>query len=1062
MNWLPGTRLDARERRILAFGSAALFLAGWADISVKNVSETLFLKRIGVDYLPLAFLVNGLLLMGTTSLLGVLATRVDPLRLFTRSLAALGVLLLGLFVLVHVGGTASYPILVIAAKQISAIALISFSVATSVLIDPRQAKTLLPPLLAGGTLGSILGSFASGPLGGLLDVEGLLPVAAGLLMLGSLATLPLRRLPTARIVLERRTSPAIRGARPLAREVSARALWRENWLFRALAVSALLCGAVGPMLYFQFSYVANLATSGQGGEEKLLSLYGQVRGWLQLAVLVVQLFLAPVLYRRIGVPLAGTFSPLLYLLGFGGLTFRLGLPEGVAALSGATVQDQGVHDPAQRLLTVLFPEEVRARVTALVEGTSKRAGGVLGNLLVLASVGIGSVTWVGVLGVPIAIAWLAITLRIWRGYPSLVLSLATHTSRVARGGAPAHEILDASTLRTIARALPGEDLDRTRASIEVLRELRPDATPGLLADALPRAAGEARPLLLASLESILEDAVVKPGEHATSAAALLQMLAEEPPAGSRERAALVRICGRLLDAEAVTPEEIARLRASAGDAEQAVRLAAETALYRLGARTGTAADLRALLGAALESGDACSRAVASLELRALLIEDPRGDPAQVGAGRPEWHARLGLLVSALFRPAARAAAARAIADVAERRGRVAAAARAEMFVLADDPDPAVRGAVLRFIGHAHGVERASLLVERLVAHHPEEAAAAREGLRALGQGALETLLPELCFGRRSVRDALVPLLRELDADPETFEAQLRRELEGVAERLLELAALHRTAAPILLQRLEDRVQEGLHTAFLLLAALHDDDRIVELGDALRRPQSPRDRALRIEALEALLTPEERTALIPFVEDVRLELRVVAASELLGRRPLSRERTLDAMLEDPDPLTRMLLAGTMLETTPGPEVAMLTEVEVLLQLRSFPIFEHLTVRQLADVARLVRQEQVDAGVEVVREGAFADSMYAIVDGRVQVTSKGTVLNELRHGDIFGELAIFDGEPRSATITTLEPARLLRIEGQDLLGLMEEFPGIAIAICRKLSQLVRRMTERSIVR
>ena len=76
-----------------------------------------------------------------------------------------------LWLLVQAVGAASYPVLLIASKQISAISLITFSVAISALIDPRQAKQLLPPLLAGGTLGSIIGSFLSGPLGASLDVE---------------------------------------------------------------------------------------------------------------------------------------------------------------------------------------------------------------------------------------------------------------------------------------------------------------------------------------------------------------------------------------------------------------------------------------------------------------------------------------------------------------------------------------------------------------------------------------------------------------------------------------------------------------------------------------------------------------------------------------------------------------------------------------------------------------------------------------------------------------------------------------------------------------------------
>jgi CRP-like cAMP-binding protein len=1055
-----------RDRRLLLWGSAALFLAGWADVSVRNVSETLFLKRIGVDLLPLAFLANGFLLMGTTSLLSLVAGYVDPLRLFTRSLAGLGLVLLLLWALVHVGGSVSYPVLLIAAKQIDAITLISFAVATNALVDPRQAKRLMTPMLAGYTLGSIVGSFASGPLGRGLEVEGLLPVSGGLLLLGALATLPLRRLPNARSILagskaiEVRALPDVR-----APAISVRALWRESWLFRTLAISALLCGAVGPMLYFQFSYVADMATRGSGGEEKLLALYGQVRGWLQLGVLVSQLWLAPVLYRRIGVALAGTFSPLIYLLGFGGMTLRLGLSEGVAALSAATLQDQAVHDPAQRLLFGLFPENVRGRVTALMEGTAKRAGGCIGNLLVLLAVALGNATWVGVVAIPVTLLWLLATLRIWRGYPSLVLSLATDLRRLSVPGGIAHEIVDAGTLRSLARTLTGPDPGRCRASLEVLRELRPDAAPALLADAIPQASALLRPALLESLEVLLESVRVRPGEHRARVHALASFLRDRPPVQPRERAALVRVLARLQAGANPDPMVVTLLRRAAQDPALVVRVAAEVALYRLVQRNGNTMALRRILGPAVQHEDPDVRAVACLELRALLIEDPQAASGGVEPGGPEWDARLGLLVGALRRADARAAAARAITDVAARHGRAASAARVPMLALAEDPDPGVRAAVLRFIGYARSLEQAGILADRLTAHHPAEAAAAADGLRALGAAALDVLLPKFSSGRRRVRDAIVPLMRELDVGKETFELQLRRELDGVAQRILEIAALDGKAPPILLQRLGERVEDGLHTAFLLLGALHGDDRIVELGDALRLPQTPRERALRIEALEAILLPTERRRLIPFVEDPRLASRLDAASQQLGRRPLSGEATLEALQNDPDTLTRTLLLATLIPTPAlggaGPEWHVSSEVEVLLQLRSFPIFEELTVRELADVARLVHQEQFPAGITIVRQGAYESSMYAITAGRVAIARKDVLLAELGAGEIFGELAVFDGGPHSATVTTLVPTHVLRIEGRDLLALMEELPGIAIAICRTLSRLLRTATVQTAV-
>jgi hypothetical protein len=181
--------------------------------------------------------------------------------------------------------------------------------------------------------------------------------------------------------------------------------------------------------------------------------------------------------------------------------------------------------------------------------------------------------------------------------------MATEPRRVSRPGVHAHEILDAATLRTLARSLSGSDLERCRASIEVLRELRPDMAPALLADAIPGASDALRPHVLESLEAQLEDLHVKPGEHRVRAHALGQLLRERPPLDARQRAALVRVYARLQ--AAAEPDAVAQrlLTDAAHDPAPAVRVAAETALYRLGLRAGSAVSLRRVLGPALEHED---------------------------------------------------------------------------------------------------------------------------------------------------------------------------------------------------------------------------------------------------------------------------------------------------------------------------------------------------------------------------------------------------------------------------------------------------------------------------
>jgi CRP-like cAMP-binding protein len=139
-------------------------------------------------------------------------------------------------------------------------------------------------------------------------------------------------------------------------------------------------------------------------------------------------------------------------------------------------------------------------------------------------------------------------------------------------------------------------------------------------------------------------------------------------------------------------------------------------------------------------------------------------------------------------------------------------------------------------------------------------------------------------------------------------------------------------------------------------------------------------------------------------------------------------------------------------------AVLTPVEIALQLKALPLFENLTTRQLMDLAAVVREETHAPGVTVLREGDYADCMYMIVEGSVDTRIGETTLRELEAGEFFGEMGLLEGDLRSASIVTRNQVRLLRLGRDDLLRLMEEMPGIAIAICQTLSRRVRDLTGR----
>ena len=85
------------------------------------------------------------------------------------------------------------------------------------------------------------------------------------------------------------------------------------------------------------------------------------------------------------------------------------------------------------------------------------------------------------------------------------------------------------------------------------------------------------------------------------------------------------------------------------------------------------------------------------------------------------------------------------------------------------------------------------------------------------------------------------------------------------------------------------------------------------------------------------------------------------------------------------------------------------------------------------------------------------MYLIVSGKVTITRSGVEIGQLGPRDFFGEMAILDDETRSATVTSMNRVRLLRIDRPDLLRVMDDRPGIAISICQTLSRRVRELND-----
>ena len=132
------------------------------------------------------------------------------------------------------------------------------------------------------------------------------------------------------------------------------------------------------------------------------------------------------------------------------------------------------------------------------------------------------------------------------------------------------------------------------------------------------------------------------------------------------------------------------------------------------------------------------------------------------------------------------------------------------------------------------------------------------------------------------------------------------------------------------------------------------------------------------------------------------------------------------------------------------------------IRSVPLFASLHDAAARELRDLLRTLHVEAGTLLFRAGDEGDAMYLIESGRVQVSMTGDgrkpmVLADLAQGDFFGEMAIVDGQRRSADARVSENARLARLSREDFLLFIRNNPTVAIDMLSAIFSRLRRMDQ-----
>lgn len=684
----------------------------------------------------------------------------------------------------------------------------------------------------------------------------------------------------------------------------------------------------------------------------------------------------------------------------------------------------------------------------------------------------------------ILVVWLATAVRLGHAYPQQVRQALTQ--RVFRGSAQLQ--MDASSLAVLRRELASPHAGIVLYALDTLAV----TTPGALGDALEELLRHPQPeIRRAALQRIEQQHLTE-----TLTAVREQIQTESDPA---VLAAALRTLA-VLDERGAIDEISAYL----SDPDPRVRQEALVGLFR-NARPEVQLTATRRLLELVYSDQTADRVLAAhiigdtagpdqeQPLQRLLIDDriEVRQAALKAAGKAGYPALWPIVAMAATVRATRCAADAALAD----GGETAVFAIAPVFNQPDQ-DGVVMRHLARTCGRIGGDKAIALLLAQI--SHPD-ISVRTQVLAALKQ-----------CGYRASADQQARVAAQINAEVSQAATTLAtlRDLQK-APRQAELS--------LLMDVLQEHLKRIQRNIFYLLAFIYDPETMQRAWEALRpETGSDEERhAYALEIIDLTVAKDIKFILLPLINSLTQEEQLARLDAVFPQRPQSLEQRLQALLASPSPWLQLCAIYTVGRLAPDNEVnlhevlaldtaaataaSLITEtavwtiaqfpaetVERILaeadQQKTGPISHQVRARRsgrerslpavarvavlkqtrlfaqtpdeaLLDVAGLLAETSCAPGESIFTKGDQGDSMYVVVSGEVRIHDGALTLNQPGAGGVFGEMALLDPEPRTASATAATPTHLLRLDREPFYQLLENAPEITRSIIRVLLQYLR---------
>jgi HEAT repeat protein len=398
-------------------------------------------------------------------------------------------------------------------------------------------------------------------------------------------------------------------------------------------------------------------------------------------------------------------------------------------------------------------------------------------------------------------------------------------------------------------------------------------------------------------------------------------------------------------------------------------------------------------------------------------------------------------------PVVRAAALGAAAGGEVRASLAAEWARHRL----GDPDPAVRVAAIHLLGKSGEPADAELVAARLGDAAEPVRAAAADVLAGGGPQALAAAAAVLATALGPSLDAAIAAVGGTGG--RDAERRLVARLEVVAHR------------PITRNRLWRGVLPNSPQFAALCLALDDSDR--RSTDLVLRAIGTLGHLSTVRLVRAALA----------TGDERARANAIEALTALAHRRLPLQRLLLPLLPilDPDSATPVRLRGQregtiLAEAAADPDPWLRrgaafargeAEGEImnrLLFLRTVPLFAGMSLDDLLAVDEALLHEEYLASEVVITEGDVGDKLYLIQRGEARITATGREVARIGTSEYFGEMAMFDYKPRSASVTAVSDCSMLTLKRDRFRSLIAQRPNVLMHICQVFGDRLRAMNQR----